>query len=89
MTSFVLNLGVFGFSLFPSGWTSFDTISLASNASTNSTVFRESIGKHNYVALALLLIMQFFVTIGVTTIPFMLTAEVYPFKCVPISKFIF
>lgn len=66
--------------MFPSGWSSFKTTS-SNETSLNSTmVLRESMGNYNYVALALLLIMQFFVTIGITTIPFMLTGEVYPFK---------
>ncbi|XP_055326876.1 facilitated trehalose transporter Tret1-like [Sitodiplosis mosellana] len=46
----------------------------------NSMIIRDSIGDYNYLPLALLLIMQFFVKIGVTTIPLLLTGEVLPFK---------
>lgn len=73
-------LGAFGFSFLPSGVTSFNTISISNEMSTNVTISHESIGNYNYLPLALLLIMQFFVTIGITTIPFMLTGEVFPFK---------
>lgn len=73
-------LGAFGFSFLPSGVTSFKTISTTNEMSTNVTISHESIGNYNYLPLALLLIMQFFVTIGITTIPFMLTGEVFPFK---------
>lgn len=73
-------LGIFGFTLFPSGWNSFQTAYNNNNNNTSAIDLHESIGNYNYIALALLLIMQFFVTIGITTIPFMLTGEVYPFK---------
>lgn len=79
---FCIGLGVFGFVFLPSGFSSFD---IASNNATlgNLTNFgatRESIGRYSYLPLALILIMQFFITIGITTIPSLLTSEVFPFK---------
>lgn len=82
MCFFCIGLGIFGFVFLPSGFSSFD---IASNNATlvNSTDFsdiRKSIGHYSYLPLALILIMQFFITIGITTIPQLLTSEVFPFK---------
>lgn len=82
MLFFGIGLGIFGFVFLPSGFSSFD---IASNNATlvNSTDFgdiRKSIGHYSYLPLALILIMQFFITIGITTIPQLLTSEVFAFK---------
>lgn len=81
--------GAIGFTFIPSTrWSSFQ-IPLPSNASNNSAIAltnstaasaHVSVGYYSYLVLALILIMQFAVNIGISIVPFMLIGEVFPFK---------
>lgn len=75
---FLIVLGIFGFIFLPTGFSSFD-IASKNVTLVNSTDFSH-IGRYSYLPLALILIMQFFITIGITTMPSLLTSEVFPFK---------
>lgn len=44
---------------------------------------RQTVGIYNYFALAMFLIMQFCVSVGVSSVPYFLLFEVFPFKWVP------
>lgn len=67
-------LGAHGFMSFPSQKTSFQDfpIDQISNASDGNV--------DNYAALLLFIFMQFFVTMGVSSIPNIMLGEVFPFK---------
>lgn len=69
-------VGGIGFAFFPPDWTSFQ---IPSNA-TNSTVVYDSLGNYSYLALALILMMQFAANMGISIVPIMLISEVFPFK---------
>lgn len=77
--------GIYGWIFLPSGWLSIDVG--ASNGTTTTNVALESIhqtvGAYNYFALAMFLIMQFCVSVGVSSVPYFLLSEVFPFKWVP------
>lgn len=62
----------------PLGFSSFDIAS--NNATLVDYAHSNGIGDYSYFPLALILIMQFFVTIGITTMPSLLTSELFPFK---------
>lgn len=51
-------------------------------ANGSSEMIRKAAGAYNYFALAMFLIMQFCVSIGVSSVPYMLFFEVFPFKWV-------
>lgn len=61
--------GVYGFILLPPGWTSFKKNSDDTLISLEQ--IREMVGDYNYLALALVLIMQFGTKIGLAGIPYM------------------
>lgn len=63
-----------GFMSFPSWKTSFQDLSIdqTSNAADGDV--------DNYAALLLFIFMQFFVTMGVSSIPNIMLGEVFPFK---------
>ncbi|XP_031639275.1 facilitated trehalose transporter Tret1-like [Contarinia nasturtii] len=67
-------LSIYGWVFFPRGWTSVGT-----NDSDLESI-RESVGVYNYFALAMFLIMQFCISIGVSSIPYFLQGEIFPFK---------
>lgn len=48
----------------------------------NSTASEVSLGNYSYVALILILIMQFALNIGIANVAFILIGEVFPFKWV-------
>ncbi|XP_055299314.1 facilitated trehalose transporter Tret1-like [Sitodiplosis mosellana] len=81
-------LSAIGFTFFPStDWSSFEMASPSSasnstitSSSMNATALRESVGNYSYLALALILIMQFAVNSGISMVPFILISEVFPFK---------
>lgn len=46
----------------------------------NSTTVHESVGNYSYLALVLILVMQFASNVGVANVAFMLIGEVFPFQ---------
>lgn len=48
--------------------------------SQNPEYIRKFVGNYSFIALALVLIMQFFARIGVAGMPMMFVGEVFPFK---------
>lgn len=77
---FVLSIGVYGFVLLPLGWNSaHDITTIFTN---DSEYIRNIVGDWNYFALAMLMIMQFCVAIGVSSVPYLLMGEVFPFRYV-------
>lgn len=80
-------LCIYGWIFFPKGWLSTSSgIGTTSNGTetSNDTLesIRNAVGAYNYFALAMFLIMQFCVSIGVSSVPYMLLFEVFPFKWV-------
>lgn len=71
-------LGIYGWLYFPRGWTSVDIST--NDGMKNLESIRETVGAYNYFALAMFLIMQFCVSVGVSSIPYFLLSEVFPFK---------
>lgn len=70
--------GIYGFVFFPRGWTSFRKYP---HESTNSYEFiRGIVGNYSYLALGLILTMQFATKIGVSGLPHMFASEIFPFK---------
>lgn len=76
---FSSKLGIYGFKFFPSGWSSFEPHSNITSHS-NSEYMQEVVGNYSYFALAMFLIMQFFICYGVSSIPNIMMSEVFPFK---------
>lgn len=70
--------GCYGFALLPLGWSSAHDSS--TNVSTDSEYIRSIVGDWNYFALAMFIIMQFCVAIGVSSVPYFLMGEVFPFR---------
>lgn len=62
---FCFPTGIYGYNFFPSGWSSFEKYSNV----TNSEYMQEIVGNWNYFALAMFLIMQFCISLGVSSIP--------------------
>lgn len=77
ITNFIWVLGIYGFIFLPFGWTSFRK---SPNESDKFEYIRGVVGDYGYVALALLLIMQFATKIGVSGLPHIFVSEVFPFK---------
>lgn len=71
-------VGIYGFVLLPPGWTSFRNHPYES--SDKFDYIRGVVGDYGYVALALMLIMQFATKIGVSGLPHIFVSEVFPFK---------
>lgn len=75
-------LGIYGFILLPAGWNS----ALAGTATTAAAFandleqIRHSVGDWNYFALAMFVVMQFSVAIGVSSVPYFLMSEVFSFR---------
>ncbi|XP_055306844.1 facilitated trehalose transporter Tret1-like, partial [Sitodiplosis mosellana] len=67
-------LSIYGWIFFPAGWSS---IGLAAESLES---IRYSVGHYNYFALVMFLIMQFCISVGVSSIPFIMMCEVFPFK---------
>lgn len=72
-------IGIYGWVFFPRGWTSLD-IGSGNSTDSNLESIRETVGVYNYFALAMFLIMQFCVSVGVSSIPYFMMSEVFPFK---------
>lgn len=72
--------GIYGFILLPSGWTSFRKYPFES--SDKFDYIRGVVGDYGYIALALMLVMQFATKIGVSGLPHIFVSEVFPFKWV-------
>lgn len=75
-------IGVYGFVLLPLGWNS-----VSDDAASTTIVLTESleqirhvVGDWNYFALAMFVIMQFSVALGVSSVPYILMSEVFPFR---------
>lgn len=69
----LISLGIYGFYYFPLGWVSTGDSSSIENA-------KVLVGNYGHIAVALFLIMQFCVSVGISSIPYFLLAEVFPFK---------
>lgn len=82
--------GIYGWVFFPSGWRSTDAGTSSNNGTeiTNNSLesIRNAVGGYSYFALAMFLIMQFCVSIGVSSVPYQLLFEVFPFKWVRYFK---
>lgn len=65
--------GIYGFYFLPLGWLSTSDSSAIQHA-------RDSIGNYGYVAVVLFVIMHFCVSVGISSIPYFLLGEVFPFK---------
>lgn len=65
-------LGIYGFILFPPGLSSFHLNGL--------TDMRDKVGNYGILALALVLIIQFFTKIGINGAVQLMFGEVFPFK---------
>lgn len=76
---------VYGYVFFPAGWSSIENT--ASEATTKNESIRDIVGNWNYFALAMFLLMQFFLSVGVSSVPYFLMTEVFPFKLVSIYGF--
>lgn len=72
-------LGIYGWIFFPRGWTSLD-IGSSNSIDGNLESIRKTVGGYNYFALAMFLIMQFCVSVGVSSVPYFMMSEVFPFK---------
>lgn len=73
-----LIVGIYGWTFFPRGWSSLDISSNDAIGTLES--IRKSAGIYNYFALAMFLIMQFCVSVGVSSVPYFMMSEVFPFK---------
>lgn len=71
-------VGIYGFIFFPSGWTSFRKV--PNDGSNKYEDIRQIVGNYSYVALALVLTMQFATKFGVAGMPHMFVSEVFPLK---------
>lgn len=77
--TFLILVGIYGFYYFPESWTSFKKYP---NESNKFKLIREIVGDYGYLALVLILCMQFATKIGVSGLPHMFVSEVFPFKYV-------
>lgn len=66
--------GIYGWIYFPSGWSS--TVDDANRLES----IRQTVGAVNYFALAMFLIMHFCVSVGISSIPYIMMYEIFPFK---------
>lgn len=64
-------LAVYGYAFFPSGW---------SSKESDARIIKEIVGDWNYFALAMFLLMQFFISFGVSAMPFFVMCEIFPLK---------
>lgn len=69
---------MYGWFFFPSGWSSIDTD--IKNATHNVEVMRETVGNFSYFAIVMFMLMQFCVSVGVSSVPYILISEIFPFK---------
>lgn len=77
--------GVYGFTFFPLGWTSFKKD--PNEPAKDPEQIRQIVGNFNYIALGLVLLSRFCGKAGTDIMPFMYVAEVYPFKYVILTSF--
>lgn len=71
--SLILNwTAIYGFAFFPADWTSYDT--------GKHHIIKDVVGNWNYFALSMFLFMQFFLSVGVSSVPYFLVYELFPFK---------
>lgn len=71
--------GVYGFMELPVGKSSFQYD--AANQTTNALdITEDSSDQHRYFAMMIFMLMQFCVTMGVSSIPNIMLGEVFPFK---------
>lgn len=72
---FLFDTGVFGYIFFPLGWTSFE------NKNPERYEYIQSVvGNYGYLALGLLLLMQFGARFGIFGLPQTYLGEVFPLK---------
>lgn len=71
------NSGVYGFVLLPPGWTSF---SHPDESPPNFESIQQMVGNYSYLALAMILMIQFCTRIGLAGIITMYIGEIFPFK---------
>lgn len=71
-------IGIYGFVFFPPNWTSFRNPS--DSSIPNFDLIREVVGNYGYIAVVLLLIMQFGANVGLSALPHLIQAEVFSFK---------
>ncbi|XP_055307332.1 facilitated trehalose transporter Tret1-2 homolog [Sitodiplosis mosellana] len=72
-------LSIYGWYFFSPGWSSID-VGTTGNSTHSLESIRETVGNYNYFALAMFLIMQFCVSVGVSSVPYIMMSEVFPFK---------
>lgn len=70
--------GIYGFTFFPMGWTSFKKD--PNEAAKDPVQIGQIVGHFKYVALGLVLLLKFCGKAGTDVMSFMFIAEVYPFK---------
>lgn len=75
----LLFAGIYGFVFFPPGWTSFQSQSNPTG-SNGFEIIREKVGNYGYLALVLVLVMQFCTKMGAAGATLLLVGEVFPFK---------
>lgn len=74
----IIFTAIYGYVFFPSGWSSIETS--VNDTSTKAAQIKEIVGNWNYFALAMFLLMQFFLSVGVSSVPYFLMMEIFPFK---------
>lgn len=67
--------GVYGFILLPTGWSSF-----GDHTPETYAYIRQTVGNYSYLALALILLMQFSAKFGVYGLPNVYNSESFPMK---------
>ncbi|XP_031634375.1 facilitated trehalose transporter Tret1-like [Contarinia nasturtii] len=71
-------LGIYGYVFCPPGWSSFQDN--PEEAPIKYNYIRSVVGDYGYLALALILVMQFATKIGVSGLPHIYVSEVFPLK---------
>lgn len=67
------HVGIYGFYFLPLGWVS-------TSDSLSIQHARDSIGNYGFIAVVLFVIMHFCVSVGISSVPYFLLGEVFPFK---------
>lgn len=80
--------GVYAFTFFPLGWTSFKS-GATNEAAYNSEQIRQMVGHFSYIALILVLVLKFCGKAATDVMAFMYVGEVYPFKYADTDCFCF
>lgn len=82
-----IGLSIYGFIFFPLGWSSFKKD--PNEPAKDPEQIRHIVGNFNYIALVLVLLSRFCGKAGTDIMPFMYVAEVYPFKYVLFTSFVY